>query len=451
MNVSYLVNDNFITVVVNNKPYTISKNDENFEIVKTKLRNKDYDDIEEYLSNLEILKKKFKTTSGLKIVENEIFYNGEKLHGSLINQIIFTKNDGFEFDNLVKFLENLMESNSFIQSELYDWIEASGRISITHDGAFLAYKKVNHEYFDLYTKSIDNSVGKIVELPREKVDPNRKNECSYGLHFCAYDYLNHYGTSNDCKVVVVKIFPQDVIAIPVDYNFQKGRCCKYEVVGEILDWKNTNDLLTKTVADYSDSENVKLIPECSCGDDCMCDEESNVCSDCGYELEDCICCDMELDDEELNVCPDCGYELDECNCCDVDSCDGQYNFDAGPTNPPNTGSLILDSNLEFDDEDICYGNCDDCHGCGTYTHNTVDQLASENGATRYIIDDDIPVKLPSIETLKEGLNTLSTNKMTKIYNEFYKKSINHLKTKRQAIDKMIAIFEKDSEFILSRI
>ena len=33
--------------------------------------------------------------------------------------------------------------------------------------------------------------------------------------------------------MLIKVNPRDVVSIPVDYNNSKGRCCKYEVVGEV--------------------------------------------------------------------------------------------------------------------------------------------------------------------------------------------------------------------------
>jgi hypothetical protein len=33
--------------------------------------------------------------------------------------------------------------------------------------------------------------------------------------------------------MILKINPADVVSIPTDYNGAKGRCCKYEVVGQV--------------------------------------------------------------------------------------------------------------------------------------------------------------------------------------------------------------------------
>ena len=33
--------------------------------------------------------------------------------------------------------------------------------------------------------------------------------------------------------MVIKINPRDVVSIPYDYNNEKMRCCRYEVIGEV--------------------------------------------------------------------------------------------------------------------------------------------------------------------------------------------------------------------------
>jgi hypothetical protein len=77
---------------------------------------------------------------------------------------------------------------------------------------------------------MDNSVGKVVEMERNRVDDDKTQTCSTGLHFCGMSYLNHFGGE---RTVIVKINPRDVVSIPTDYNEAKGRACRYEVIGEL--------------------------------------------------------------------------------------------------------------------------------------------------------------------------------------------------------------------------
>lgn len=114
-------------------------------------------------------------------------------------------------------------------TELYGFLEKNS-LPITPDGHFLAYKKVRDSFLDVHSGKFDNSVGKVVEMERNKVDDDKNNTCSTGLHFCGMSYLNSFGGE---RTVIVKINPRDVVSIPTDYNEAKGRACRYEVIGEL--------------------------------------------------------------------------------------------------------------------------------------------------------------------------------------------------------------------------
>jgi len=134
-------------------------------------------------------------------------------------------------------------------TELYGFLEKNN-LPITSDGHFLAYKKVKQDYTDCYTGTMDNSVGKVVEMERNRVDDDQNNTCSTGLHFCSRDYLNHFGGE---RIVIVKINPRDVVSIPTDYNNAKGRACRYEVIDEI-DKEKADEAFAKSVQDQAERE-----------------------------------------------------------------------------------------------------------------------------------------------------------------------------------------------------
>jgi hypothetical protein len=120
----------------------------------------------------------------------------------------------------------------------------SGKTPITYDGCFLAYKKVRRlssgKFVDIFTGKMDNSPGEIPRMKQDEVDRNRNQTCSRGLHFCSRGYLSNYSGNDHDVVVIVKVNPRHVFAIPTDYNFQKGRASEYFVVGEYKgDWKTT--------------------------------------------------------------------------------------------------------------------------------------------------------------------------------------------------------------------
>ena len=119
-----------------------------------------------------------------------------------------------------------------VRSQLYGFIKACG-LTLTLDGDFLAYKKIRSDYKDIYSGTMDNSIGAVLEMPRHAVEKDPTRTCSHGLHFAAYGYLNHYGSSEDHRIVLVKISATDVVSIPTDYNNMKGRACKYQIYKEI--------------------------------------------------------------------------------------------------------------------------------------------------------------------------------------------------------------------------
>ena len=138
--------------------------------------------------------------------------------------------EGFSIEPMVLFMENLM-SNPSKRSvlELYGFLEKSN-LPITPDGHFLAYKKVRDNYLDCHSGTMDNSVGKVLEMERNEVDDDKDRTCSSGLHFCSISYLNCFGGE---RTMILKINPRDVVSIPSDYNDAKGRTCRYEVIGEL--------------------------------------------------------------------------------------------------------------------------------------------------------------------------------------------------------------------------
>jgi hypothetical protein len=172
-------------------------------------------------------------TSTVHVDADQIFYNGEPLHNVVTDRILKLLSEGFDIMPMVRFLERLMKNPSFTAiQELYLFLEAAN-LPVDEDGYFYAYKRITSDWKDQYTKTIDNSIGATPSMPRGAVNDKRDHTCAEGLHFCAYGYLSSYGADHGGRVVIVKIDPADVVSIPSDYQNQKGRCCKYEVVREV--------------------------------------------------------------------------------------------------------------------------------------------------------------------------------------------------------------------------
>ena len=152
-----------------------------------------------------------------------------------------------EINRIKPFLENMFK-NPFIDAvhEIYDYCKAMD-FEITDDGCFLAYKKVRKDLGSIFDNGkTKHKIGKYTEV--KMYDTERTNVCSKGLHFCSKSYLQYYPGE---VIIIVKVNPMDVVSIPVDYNFAKGRCRKYLVVGILGDENKTLKDVDESTLDKS--------------------------------------------------------------------------------------------------------------------------------------------------------------------------------------------------------
>ena len=173
-------------------------------------------------------------SQGKAIVANGVVYfNGKPVHNTLTDRVLEFMREGLPFRHLLKFMENCdLNPSNRAKEELFDFLQNKS-LPITEDGCFLAYKAVKGDFFDKHSGTICNKVGSIVEVPRNAVDDERANECSYGLHAGALEYASNYGSNGD-KMLIVKINPRDAVSVPKDCSYQKLRTCRYEVISEFV-------------------------------------------------------------------------------------------------------------------------------------------------------------------------------------------------------------------------
>lgn len=227
----YILGSDSLTVFFKGNPYTINKEAHNYGLVLKAIQDKDDVALDNALHIKQGLVKSLqKSSSSVHIDGNKIMYADREVTGLIASRIFEVIRLGLDVKPMVTFLENLMSNPSKrAVDELFGFLDAC-KLPITEDGHFLAYKRVRADYKDCHSGTMDNSVGKIVEMERNQVNDDKEITCSHGLHACSYSYLQHFGGA---RIVVVKINPADVVSVPVDYNNAKLRCCKYEVVDEI--------------------------------------------------------------------------------------------------------------------------------------------------------------------------------------------------------------------------
>lgn len=271
--INYILGSDSITVFVQGKSYTINKQAKTFELVLAGVKANDVDKVIQSVNIKESITTALNQNSDLvRLEDDKIFYANREVTGVIASRIFEVIRLGLDVTPMVKFLENLMANPSKrATDEGFGFIEACS-LPITPDGCFLAYKRVRDDYRDVHSATvlnkpynlftaedivaIEQTQGKrnevnvevinnvtTVSMPRNLVNEDRDQTCSEGLHFCSYDYLQHFGGA---RIVVLKINPADIVSIPSDYNNSKGRCSKYQVVDEL---HVENDLPAKEIPD----------------------------------------------------------------------------------------------------------------------------------------------------------------------------------------------------------
>ena len=285
--ISWLITDENITVNFDGQTHIVARGDVLADrLIKAVKANK-LDEIPNLVSTAKRVESFSKGNFVCK--DGEILVNGIPAPRVLGDKIVQFANDGLPYEPLVRFAANLQKNPSFrAVNELFSFLEKNDH-PITETGCFIAYKKVRADFMDAYTGTMDNSVGKIVEMPRNQVNEDSTQTCSHGLHVANWDHAhNVYSAGEGSIMLEVEVNPADVVAVPVDYNQAKMRVCKYLVLG-VVDQEHSGSPLRITKS-----------TEVSCACEC-CDEED----------------DEDMDEEEC--CPHCG----EPNCYDEECLDDE--------------------------------------------------------------------------------------------------------------------------------
>lgn len=258
---SYIRTPGGIHMVIDGKPIAVAQSDKHFQSVLEALKRKATDS--EILDILDSEKRRMEAavqvSPGIEIKGGQLYYQHEPVAGVLGERMMQMVDEGFDLTPMAAFLRNLMENPSKrVVDHLYGFLEY-GKNAITEDGCFLAYKAVSTEYKDIYTGTFDNSVGQVVKMPRNRVNEDPNQTCSDGLHVCSFEYLDSAYARNSGHVMICKINPAHVVAVPTDYNNTKMRVCEYVVIGENVDYyDNKNDTLSATSVATSSNSNFRV-------------------------------------------------------------------------------------------------------------------------------------------------------------------------------------------------
>jgi len=247
-----IITDHSVTLFDKLKPVTVTDSHPLFEDIKDYVLEGRYDEALDIIDNRRSAKRAIKDTA-FELVGDSLYLDDYRIPDNMAVRIFGLMAEYCSVKPLEKFFRNLLDNPSYrAVQELYGFLELS-MLPITDDGYFVAYKAVNSEFRDCYTGTMDNSIGAQPTMPRNLVDEDKNRTCSAGLHFAGYEYARGFVPHNG-HLMAVRINPKDVVAIPSDYNNQKGRASTYMIVEEI---ENKADVLTDTPLYKGDFESTQ--------------------------------------------------------------------------------------------------------------------------------------------------------------------------------------------------
>jgi len=315
------LNSGHIFLLLDGKEYSINAGNSSFSKALEAYNAKDWESFI-YIVNPEIrLKSLYASYEGIEVKDGNLYVFGDPIHSTIAKRVISFIEHGLDCVHLFKFILKLnMNPSKRAVDELYTFLEHRA-LPVTDNGNFLAYKAVRADYTDKYSGKFMNTIDSVLEMPRNKVDDNKENGCSYGFHAGSVDYAKNF-MDRDGHLMLVEINPADVVSIPTDCQFQKLRTCKYKVVGEYEIDLNDPMYASRFQTDQDDDVDVW-------------NDEEEEC----YNCSECDCCSIDCD--ECNCCNDC------CDCGDFDA--GVCMADPDAPKTEIQLQLNLDNKIQEDD------------------------------------------------------------------------------------------------------
>lgn len=233
LNITFVYTGESITLFRGNDSVAIDRSFPDFDTVVALLVDGELEDAWE-AANVKFTLDKYSHGS-ITVEDGRVFYKNFEVNGKMTDKLVtMLENREEGVATFCNFFENLMKvQDKRVVEELYDFLRHND-IVLNDDGSFTGWKAVTSEFKDKHTRQIDNSVGSVVEMPRHLVDDNKDRTCSVGLHVGSKEYVGSFGNCSD-RFVAVKVWPEDVVSVPTDYNGQKLRCCRYTVLEDITD------------------------------------------------------------------------------------------------------------------------------------------------------------------------------------------------------------------------
>ena len=172
------------------------------------------------------------------VVDNKVLPDVQYLTAQVTHAVTTNNSEG---------LENFMKRAATVASERHHSVQdlmrfmERGDLPLANDGSIIVYKVLRRAgssmatkyptmtMVDCHTGKVPQGVGVEVRMDPSLVDPNRRNECSNGLHIARRAYIKSF-EGDVC--VLARIRPEDVIAVPSE-DANKMRVCAYEILATL--------------------------------------------------------------------------------------------------------------------------------------------------------------------------------------------------------------------------
>lgn len=175
------------------------------------------------------------------VTNNGVIPGVENLHRHLRQSAKLKDYKGF-----TKFLERLapvIKDRLHSVEDLMKFMETA-ELPIADDGSILFLKRLKFRgteggkrvFVDCHSGNIRQWVGCKVQLREDLVDPDRRQDCSNGLHVASMSYIRSFGGN---VTILGKVAPEDVFAVP-QYNTNKMRVAAYHIIAELPEEERRN-------------------------------------------------------------------------------------------------------------------------------------------------------------------------------------------------------------------
>lgn len=170
------------------------------------------------------------------VVGDTIIPNAEALEPQIRHAV--KSNSPLGVQRLLERVASIAKKRGHSVEDLMKFMQI-GDLPVNDNGDIVVFKALNirslsgydprFKWVDIHSKKVPQRLGSYVYMDESLVDPDRRQDCSNGLHIASRSYLSGF-RGDVCVIALVR--PEDVIAVPA-YSHNKMRVCGYHIVAEL--------------------------------------------------------------------------------------------------------------------------------------------------------------------------------------------------------------------------